>query len=139
MQAAKLHPINDKSTLVREYARNKAQADSLVDRNREIARILLGMAVIPQDSKSAQFVAGGYKVTVTPKENVRWDQDALDAAFQRLGDTFLKPFKYEWKPRSAKALGAFLEYAPADQAAIVKGAMSVTAGQPAVKLDCLED
>lgn len=139
MQAVKLHPINDKSSLVREYARNKAQADSLVDRNREIARILLGMVDIPKDAKSAQFVAGGYKVTLTPKENVRWDQDALDAAFQRLGDTFLKPFKYEWKPRSAKALGAFMEYAPADQVAAIKAAMSVSSGQPGVKLESMED
>lgn len=85
------------------------------------------MVDIPKDAKSAQFVAGGFKVTLTPKENVRWDQDALDAAFQRLGDTFLKPFKYEWKPRSAKALGAFMEYAGRDQVAAISVAMSASA------------
>lgn len=139
MQAIKLLPINDKDNLVKEYARNKAQADALVDRNREIARKLAEMAEFSDGSKTGHMLAGGFNVTVALKENVRWDQDSLDKAFQGMGDEFLKPFKYKWEPRSKKALDAFMSYATDAQKKAVEVSMSSTPGQPQIKLESLED
>jgi hypothetical protein len=126
--------------LVHEYTRNKAVADAATSRNREIAKILAELAVYKDGSKTGHLLAGGFKITATIKENISWDQEVLEAARIQLGDdVFLKAFAWEFKPRSAKALHGFLDYAPDDQTEIIKRAMIVKPAQPSVKLDSLED
>lgn len=126
--------------LVREYARNKHELDALVERNREIARVLAGLAEYKEGAKSGHLLAAGYKVTTTLKEGVSWDQDALEAARIKLGDAeFLKVFRWKFEPKSSKALHGFFDYAPAEAAETVKKAMVVKPAQPQVKLEKLED
>ena len=127
------------NALVREYADNKARADELTARNAEIADVLEKRAVFKPGSNTGHLTAGGYKVTVTCRSNIKWDREQLEAARQALGDAeFFKIFGWKYEPRSSKDLNAFLEYGAQELKNTVLKAMTTTPGKPAVRLEAVQ-
>ena len=125
--------------LVQEYADNKARADELTRRNAEIADVLERRAVFKPGSHTGHLTAGGYKVTVTCRSNIKWDRDRLEAARQVLGDAeFFKIFGWKYEPRSSKDLNALLEYGAQELKNPVLKAMTIMLGKPAVKLEAVQ-
>ena len=135
----KVVQINNKAeALVQEWTKNKAEADALTARNREISSILAGLAEYKPGSSTGRVPLEGMKVTVTLKQNVTWDQAALQAARIRMGDeAFAKVFTYKFEPRG-KVLPVFLETGDQEIVRIVRDAMTVKPGQPSLKVEEVE-
>lgn len=105
--------------LCAEYLQNKLTIDSLQKRNREIASMMEEKAVF--NGKSTGHVSvDGYKVTLTRRMNITWNQDKLNNARVLLGDEeFSKVFTYEFGPRSKAVLDTYLELNPQNQQLIL--------------------
>jgi hypothetical protein len=138
MALPKVVQMNKAEALVQEWIKNKAEADNITARNREIASILAGLAEYRPNSATGRVPVEGYKVTVTLKNNVKWDQGALQAARIKMGDEqFARVFSYKFEPRG-KVLPAFLQTGEADIVRLVRDAMTTTPGQPALKVEGVE-
>ena len=121
------------SSLVQEGAALKARIDSDTARLREINRELAEQATFPDGKNTAKIEENGVKATIQLKTYTKYDQEKLDAARRAMGnEAFLKPFTYEFKPRSKKDLDAFLAYGDPAQTAMVRDAMTITEGAPQV-------
>ena len=120
--------------LAHEFIANKQKMDALKGRNAEIARIFSSEAKFEAGKSTAHIVDGELDIKVTCKENVTFDQNALNAARVELGDgTFLKVFKWKWEPNK-KQLDAFLEMAPPSQSDMIRRAMTTKPGAPSVEI-----
>ena len=128
MQTMEIH------VLAHEFMANKQKMDALKERNAEIARIFSSEAKFEAGKSTAHIVDGELDIKVTRKENVTFDQNALNAARAELGDdTFLKVFKWKWEPNK-KQLDAFLEMAPPSQSDMIRRTMTTKPGQPSVEI-----
>lgn len=125
--------------LIREGVELKGQIDDATARLRDINRRLAEMASFPEGKNTAHLEGAGFEVTIQKKEYTKYDQGKLDAARKAMGnELFLKPFTYEFKPRSKKELDAFMAYGDADQVAMIREAMTITEGAPQVTYKPME-
>jgi hypothetical protein len=122
--------------LAEEYAKNKVAADALTARNAEIAAELEACATFKDGSNTAHLEAGGYKIKVERRYNVKWMADKLEEARRLLtDDLFFKVFKWEYKPQGKKELDAFLKTTSSAFRAAVLAAMTTSPGKPGITLE----
>lgn len=125
--------------LIREGARLKGIIDEATVSLRDINRQLAEQATFPEGKNTARLSGAGFNVTIQKKAYTKYDQDKLDAARKAMGnDLFLKPFTYEFKPRSKKELDAFMAYGDPGQAAMIREAMTISEGAPQVSYEPME-
>lgn len=125
--------MTELSNLLSEGARLKARIDADTSRLREVNRALEGIAVFEDGKSTARLAADGIMAKIQRKTNVRWDQDALKKACGVMGaEAFCKVFKYEFKPKGAKELAAFLDCGKEEHVGLVRGAMTAAPGAPYV-------
>ena len=100
---------NEISDLLREGYAIKARMAADKERLAAINAKLLAAATFPINGKTAHMAANGYAVKVQLRETVSWDQKALRKAVNAMGvKEFQKAFDYEYKPKSAKDLNAYM-------------------------------
>lgn len=128
----------DVEQLVQKGATLKAQITELSEQLKAIDIELAGKADYKPGSKTGHMVAGGFKVTVSLKDNVKWDQIKLLQIKELLPDAFSASFIPEYKPASAKALDAVIKQ-DENFAKAISWAREVTPGKPAVKYEALEE
>jgi hypothetical protein len=93
-------------SLIKEGAALKAQIGTMTTDLRAINEQIAANIEF-NGKKSATLEAGGFKVSVTQRENIKWDRDRLDKFRAHVGDQdFFNMFKTEFKP-IAKAINAY--------------------------------
>jgi len=139
-KVVQINPMHAIQNLCAEFLENKAEADRLTARNREIANQLEKQAEFKDGSNTGRLCAPGYKATFTRRVTTKWDQDELESVVRPLltDDIFRLVFRYRFEPHSKKTLDAFLENAsPGFRTAILK-AMTTTPGQVGLKVETEE-
>jgi hypothetical protein len=128
--------INPAEALAREYFANKAEADRLTARNREIATRFESMARFKDGSATGHVEADGFKISVSRKVSIKWDQERLAETRRALTDEiFFKIFNWEFKPKSKKDVDAFLNLASADFRAPLLAAMTTSPAATQIKIE----
>lgn len=127
--------INVLDQLAHEYAKNKAEADRLTQRNREIAGQFLNAATFKPGSATGRLEAGGLEFEITKTINEKWDQSQLNAVRSTITDAaFLPLFRFEWKPKG-RELKTFLALPGSNEIkAAILSARTLTPGAPSVKI-----
>jgi len=126
------------ANLLSEGMQLKARIDADKARLADINRAIEAVAVFPDGKATAHVAAGGFRATVQRKTTVKWDQAKLANALDAIGgEAFSKVFTYEFKPKGAKQLKAFLEFGEPEQVDAVKAAMTETPASPSVKFECV--
>lgn len=120
--------------LANEYAKNKAEADRLTKRNREIAAQFLSVATFKPGSSTGRLTAGGLAFEITKTINETWNQPQLNAVRSEITDeAFLPLFRFKWEPKG-KELKAFLALPGSNEIkAAILSARTITPGSPSVK------
>ena len=136
--ARKPDQINVLDSLVTEFAQNKAEADRLHQRNKQIANQLAELATYKPGCETGRIETDGYKVTVTKKINETWDQERLNAVRSTITDAAFMPlFRFKWEPKG-REMKAFLNLPGSNEIkAEILSARTIKPGTPAVKLEAI--
>jgi hypothetical protein len=115
--------------------------ESLDEDKRKLDAVRAALAprvAYPEGRKTAHVGGRAWEATVQRKDNVHWNQEALDALRQDIGEeAFRKVFRFKWEPQSQKALDVALsEHCPF--AAALRAAFTVREGTPSVSFKRLE-
>lgn len=123
--------------IVSEYAKLKAEIEQKQARLRELAGQIDGLAIFPEGKNTTHLCAAGYNVTIQRRQNIKWNQKALNDCRVKLGDDlFFKLFTWEFKANT-RALTGFLDMGDQHQAAIIAAARTVTPGATQISLDLI--
>lgn len=128
--------------LLREGYALKARMAADKERLAQINAAIAGMATFSGACKTARLAASGYVAKVQRKETVTWDQKALRKAVNAMGvHEFQKAFDYEYKPKSAKDLNAYMmdPATPDEYRALISAARMVKPGAPTVTFECVQE
>lgn len=127
--------INVLDQLANEYAKNKAEADRLTHRNREIALQFANAATFKPGSATGRLNAGGMDFEITKTINEKWDQERLNAVRSEITDAaFLPLFRFKWEPKG-KEMKTFLALPGSNEIkAAILSARTLTPGAPSVKI-----
>lgn len=126
--------------LIREGYALKAEIDERSERLREINVRLAALATFAPGKKTATINGGEARAKVQLKDYVKFDQEKLALARLAMGDhVFFKTFGWTFKPRSQKDLDGFLAHAPEGHVALVRDAMTITPGAPAVIYESVKE
>lgn len=127
--------INVLDQLATEYAKNKAEADRLTQRNREIALQFANVATFKPGSATGRLNAGGMDFEITKTINEKWDQERLNAVRSEITDAaFLPLFRFKWEPKG-KEMKTFLALPGSNEIkAAILSARTLTPGAPSVKI-----
>lgn len=132
-------PEPEAAVLIREGADLKNTITASEARLREINLRLVEIATFAPGKKTATVEGAGLKAKVQKKEYVKFNQEKLALARLAMGDpSFTKVFGWAFKPRTAKDLDAFLTYGNPDHVALIRAAMTITPGAPAVTFEPVE-
>lgn len=105
------------------------------DRLAEIGEVFAARAKFPDGCLTGYVQAGDTTVKVQKKSTVKWDQNALHAAYGRMGgELFKRAFTYEFKPLPARQFKAFMADpdVPNELKKLIEDARTVTEGKPSV-------
>ena len=95
------------------------------------------LAEYKEGSKTGHAFGGRFKITVSLRENVKWDQDALNKLRDKMGDEeFFKVFEWAFEPKSKKLLDGAIEFGRFGEA--IKGTFTTTPGAPQVTFKPIE-
>ena len=123
--------------LVDEAAALKESIEAQTERLREINQELASQAEFKDGAKTGHISGTFYTAKVQLKENVKWDQAALETMRAKVGDSeFFKVFKWTFEPKSAKVLAGALEFGQHKE--MIEAARTVTPGAPSVSFEKLE-
>lgn len=127
----------DPAALVDRAAMLKESIAEMSEELRGINFQLAGQADYKEGSKTGHLIGRHYSAKVQLKENVKWDQAALNALRQTMGDEeFFKVFKWIFEPASAKTLAGALQFG--QHGPLIEAARTVTPGTPYVTFEHLE-
>ena len=133
-------PEPEAVALIREGAEIKAEIDEKSERLREINARLTSLAKFPQGKKTATLDGAGIRAKVQLKDYVKFDQEKLALARHEMGDdAFFKAFGWTFKPRSQKDLDGLLTYGKPEHVILIRAAMTITAGAPAVTYETVKE
>ena len=133
-------PEPEAVSLIREGAAIKAEIDEKSERLREIHARLTTLAKFPQGKKTATLDGAGIRVKIQLKDYVKFDQEKLALARHTMGDdAFFKAFGWTFKPRSQKDLDGLITYGKPEHVALVRDAMTITAGAPSVTYETVKE
>lgn len=133
--------MKDITELLREGYQLKARMAADKERLAQINAAIAGMATFSGACKTARLAASGYVAKVQRKETVTWDQKALWKAVQVMGvPEFKKAFTFEYKPKSAKELNAYMAApdTPDEYRKLIDAARTVKEGSPSVTFEFVE-
>jgi hypothetical protein len=98
---------------------------------------LAELAEYKEGSKTGHAFGGRFKITVSLRENVKWDQEALNRLRDAMGDEeFFKVFEWAFEPRSKKLLDGAIEFGRFGEA--IKGTFTTAPGAPQVTFKPIE-
>lgn len=112
----------------------KMQISALTDKLHGIHQQIADSADYRDGSKTGHIHTPDFKITVSQRENVKWNTDKLMSVKNYFGDKFDSLVKYEIKPdiRKIKATGGEIEKA-------FLWAKESTAGQPQVTYEMITE
>jgi len=132
-------PEPEAVTLIREGSVLKAEIDEKSERLREINVRLAALAKFAPGKKTATVEGAGIRAKVQLKVYTKFDQEKVAIARIQMGDhAFAKLFAWTFKARSSKDLEDFLAHGQAEHVALVRAAMIITDGAPAVTYEPVE-
>ena len=115
------------SELIMRGASLKAQIDALKKQLEHVNDQIAAQAVFGKTATA--YVSGEgcpVQARVVLRTTEKWDQDKLNAARVKLGDNvFLPLFRFKWEARK-KDVDAFLTYAPQEQSACIRDALTTS-------------
>jgi len=133
-------PEPEAAALIREGAELKETILQDESRLREINLRLAEMATFSEGKKTATVLGAGLKAKVQLKSYVKFDQEKVAIARLEMGDfDFSRVFTWTFKPRSQRDLDGFLAHGQAEHVKLVRDAMTITPGAPAVTYERIED
>jgi len=120
--------------LIQEGFRVKMQISALTDRLHGIHRQIAELALYRDGSKNGYIHTPDFKVTVSQRDNVKWNSERLMSIKNHFGDVFDSFVKYEIKPdiRKIKAAGGEIEKA-------FSWAKEITPAQPQVTYEMVTE
>ena len=99
---------------------------------------LAGLAEYKEGSKTGHAFGDRFKITVSLKENVKWNQEGLNKLRDKMGDAkFFKVFDWEFVPKSKKILDGAIEFDEVFGKDIM-GTFTTTPGAPQVTFKPIE-
>jgi hypothetical protein len=120
---------------IKEYLELKEKIDALKARQDELVEELHKAATFPEGKKTGHIFDRQYKVTVSLRDNVTWDQKKLEEARGKIGnERFFNIFKAEFKPAYKADLYAAILVDPAIRK-VIAPAMTVKPGKPSIKIE----
>ena len=123
---------------VRKFAALKQQQKDIENQIEELVPVIAGAAEFKLGSKTGHLVAAGIKMTVTKRENEKWNQAELAKVKAWTGDEkFFKFFKAEYKPQSAAHTKAMAE--DEQMALVIAKCRTVTPGSTGLSWEPLEE
>jgi len=125
--------------LIMEGARLKGQIEAAQAQLRKINLELGARAEFRDGKQTACLFGAGYRVKISLRENVSWDQEKLLklAEFLPKGK-FNELFKVVYEPTSKKTIDGFIAHGDPDLAAGVKWCMTVKPAAPQVAYERME-
>ena len=138
--------------MLNEKVLNFESAQSLVDRagalhdeisakDKELKELKLRLAELAdykEGSKTGHVFCDKFHATVALKENVKWDQKALEALRIKMGDAnFFKVFRWIFEPQSKKVLDGAIDFG--EFGSEIKKAFTTSPGSPQVTFKPMED
>lgn len=124
----------DINKLIQQGYQLKMQITALNEQLHAINKQVAEQAIYRNDSKTGHINTPDIKVTVSQRENVKWDNEKLMSIKNYFGDKFDSFVKVEYKPdiRKIKASGGEIEKA-------FLWAKESTAGQPQVTYEMITE
>jgi len=128
---------SDTATLVDKAAALKEEIAAATNELKEINLVLAEKAEFKPGSKTGHLTGRHYQAKIQLKEYTKWDQELLEKARKKMGDTeFFKVFRWTFEPKSAKTLAGALEFG--SHAKIIESARTVTDGAPYITFEMME-
>jgi hypothetical protein len=128
-------------TLERMVDRAALLHEEIGQRERELKglkEMLAAGASFKPGSGTGHAFGARYEAKVQLRENVKWDQDALNGLRTEMGDNaFLGLFKWSFEPVSAKIVGGYLQFGAFKEK--VAAARTATPGSPQVSFRLMEE
>lgn len=129
--------FEDPAALVDRAAALKEIIAEMTEDLRRINLTLAERAEFKPGSKTGHLAGRHFAAKVALRENVKWDQSALAAIRERMGDAeFFRVFKWTFEPLSAKVLAGALEFG--QHGHLIAAARTVSDGAPQVSFEKLE-
>ena len=126
--------------LLEELARIKKWEKESAARKAQIYEILSKRATFKDGSMTGHLYGGNIHMTYQRRFNVKYDQDLLQIAMQKIGEApFEAVFKRKYEPRSKAALKSFFQTATAEQKDLIERAMEEKEGSPYVTLEVIDN
>lgn len=125
--------MTNTEVLILEMVNLKTNMDREKKRLEEIHDALASETAFPEGKSTGHLLGAGYDVTVQLKQNVKWDQKALNACRAAMGDEkFFSLFSWKYEPADARKLSGFLAFDSSPHRLMVEKARIVSAGKPSV-------
>ena len=122
--------------LIKEGATIKAYIEKATEKLRKINQEIAQQAEFKDGSKTGHLVGGGFTVTLSLRENVKWDQAKIQQIISLI-PTAAGCFKTEYKPDNKKLDAAISRSEELEKA--VSWARTVTPGAPTVTYEPIQE
>jgi hypothetical protein len=128
----------DYAVLVDQAAQLAVEVNQKTEELRGLKVRLAELAEFKEGKKTGHITGNHFQATVSLKENVKWDQKALESLRSDIGDEeFFKIFKWTFEPHSKKVLDGAMDFGP--YKLIIAKAFTVSPGSPQVTFKPMED
>ncbi len=133
-------PAVNLEILIREGAALKDEIDGKAARLRVINQTLAESARFENGKETATLFGAGYKVKVSQRESVSWDQERILKFREYINEgKFEELFKVVYEPTSKKTIDGFIAHADKELSNGLKWCMSVKPATPQVSYEKLEE
>jgi hypothetical protein len=132
-------PEPEASALIREGAELKNAITESEARLREINQRLAEIATFPEGKRTTKVDGAGLRAVIQKKIYIKLNQEKVAFARVQMGDhAFAQVFGWTFKPKSQRDLDGFLTHGKPEHVALVRDAMTITEGAPAVTFEKVE-